>query len=61
MGLWKGRCSWLCKIRMIITNEKGSLKHMLKYIDATIVLHNMLIDMRSTDDGNALGMLKMRS
>jgi hypothetical protein len=53
MGLWKGRCSWLCKIRMIITNEKESLEHVLKYIDATIVLHNMLIDMGSADDENA--------
>ena len=53
MGLWKGRCSWLRKIRMIITNEKESLEHILKYIDATIVLHNMLIDMGSADDENA--------
>jgi hypothetical protein len=53
MGLWKGRCSWLHKIRMIITNEKVSLEHILKYIDATIALRNMLIDMGSNDDENA--------
>jgi hypothetical protein len=53
VGLWKGRCSWLRKIRMIITNKKESLEHILNYIDATIVLHNMLIDMGSADDENA--------
>jgi hypothetical protein len=53
VGLWKGRCGWLRKIRMIITNEKESLEHILNYIDATIVLHNMLIDMGSADDENA--------
>eukprot|EP00804_Cyclotella_cryptica_P005449 CCRYP_002976-RA/>CCRYP_002976-RA protein AED:0.43 eAED:0.43 QI:0/0/0/0.5/0/0/2/0/73 len=25
MGLWKGRCGWLHKIRMLITNKKGVL------------------------------------
>jgi hypothetical protein len=33
----------------------------LKYIDATIVLHNMLIDMGCDEDENALGMSKMKS
>ena len=45
MGMWKGRCSWLRKIRMMITNNPKSLKRILKYIDATIVLHNILIDL----------------
>ena len=44
MGIWKGRFPWLRNIRMIITNEKKSLKKILRYIDATVVLHNMLID-----------------
>jgi len=52
MGLWKGRCGWLRKIRMLITNEKESLEKILEYIDATIVLHNMLIDMGFDDDEN---------
>ena len=45
MGLWKGRCGWLRKIKMLITNEMEGLEKVLLYIDATIVLHNMLIEM----------------
>ena len=45
MGMWKGRFPWLRKIRMIITNDSKSLKKILKYIDASIVLHNMLIEL----------------
>lgn len=44
MGLWKGRTPWLRNIRMLITDEKESLEKILKYIDATVVLHNMLIE-----------------
>lgn len=43
MGLWKGRFPWLRNIRMRITNDKKSLARILRYIDATIVLHNMII------------------
>eukprot|EP00804_Cyclotella_cryptica_P007960 CCRYP_015992-RA/>CCRYP_015992-RA protein AED:0.08 eAED:0.08 QI:0/-1/0/1/-1/1/1/0/151 len=52
MGFWKGRCGWLHKIRMLIANEKESLEKGLRYSDATIVLHNMLIDMGCDDDEN---------
>jgi len=45
MGMWKGRCGWLRKIRMLITNNPKSLTRILRYIEATIVLHNMLIDL----------------
>jgi hypothetical protein len=45
MGLWKGRFSWLRNIRMCITNDKKSLARILRYIDATVVLHNMIIDL----------------
>jgi hypothetical protein len=44
MGLWKGRFPWLRNIRMLITNDKETLARIIRYIDATIVLHNMLID-----------------
>ena len=37
---------------MLVTNEKESLETILKYIDATIVLHNMLIEMGCDDDEN---------
>jgi hypothetical protein len=43
MGLWKGRFPWLRNIRMEISNDPESLKRILRYIDATVVLHNMLI------------------
>ena len=52
MGLWKGRCPWLCNIRMKISNDKKSLKQILRYIDATIVLHNMLIDWNEAEPRN---------
>eukprot|EP00804_Cyclotella_cryptica_P030330 CCRYP_011860-RA/>CCRYP_011860-RA protein AED:0.12 eAED:0.29 QI:0/0/0/1/0/0/2/0/135 len=44
MGLWKGRCSCMQGIRMKITDNPESLQQILKVIDATIVLHNMLLD-----------------
>ena len=44
MGLWKGRFPWLRNIRMRITNDKKSLEKILRYIDATVVLHNMIIE-----------------
>jgi hypothetical protein len=43
----------LHQIRIIITIEKESLERVLKYIDATIILHNTLIDMGCNDDKNA--------
>jgi len=50
IGLWKERYGWLHKIKMIITNEKESLEYILKYTNATIVLHIMLIAMGCDDD-----------
>ena len=44
MGLWKGRFPWLRNIRMLITNDKKSLEKILRYVDATVVLHNMIIE-----------------
>ena len=37
---------------MLITDEKELLERILKYIDATIVLHNMLIDFGGEDQNN---------
>ena len=51
MGLWKGRFPWLRNIRMKITNDPESLNSILKYIDATVVLHNMLIEFGDGGDG----------
>ena len=44
MGLWKSQLPWLQYIRMRITNDPKSLETILHYIDATVVLHNMLIE-----------------
>eukprot|EP00804_Cyclotella_cryptica_P029958 CCRYP_013419-RB/>CCRYP_013419-RB protein AED:0.20 eAED:0.10 QI:0/0/0/1/0/0/2/0/363 len=52
MGLWKGRFCWLRNIRMKITNNKNSIKRILRYIDSTIVFHNMLLDWREAEDRN---------
>jgi hypothetical protein len=37
---------------MKITNNKKSLKRILRYVDATIVLHNMLIDWNEAEHRN---------
>jgi hypothetical protein len=37
---------------MKITNDKKSLRRILRYIDATIVLHNMLIDWNEAENKN---------
>jgi hypothetical protein len=44
IGILKGRFPWLRTIRMKITNKKKSVKMILHLIEATIVLHNMLLD-----------------
>ena len=43
IGILKGRFPWLRSIRLVITKEKSSLRHILKLIDASVILHNMLI------------------
>ena len=50
MGLWKGRFPWLRGIRMEITDNPESKLKLLKYIDATVVLHNMLIEFGEDND-----------
>ena len=49
MGVWKGWFPWLQNIRMLITDETESLEWILKYVDATVVLHNMLFDLGGED------------
>lgn len=52
MGLWKGRLPWLRKIRMVINDDPESLRRILKYIDASVVLHNMLIRLGDNHPAN---------
>lgn len=44
IGILKGRFPWLRSIRLVITEDIVSLKRILQLIDATIILHNILID-----------------
>jgi hypothetical protein len=44
IGILKGRFPWLRSIRMEITVDKKSIRKILHLIEATIVLHNMLLD-----------------
>ena len=43
IGILKGRFPWLRSIRMKITNKKKSLRRILRLVEATIILHNMLL------------------
>ena len=54
MGMWKGRMPFLRNIRMLITNQKESLKRILRYIEASVVLHNMLIEFGDGDETNGI-------
>ena len=44
IGVLKGRFPWLRSIRLKITEDKSSLRNILYMIDATIVLHNILVE-----------------
>jgi DDE superfamily endonuclease len=44
IGILKGRFPWLRQIRLLITEDKKSLKRILQLVDASVILHNMLID-----------------
>jgi DDE superfamily endonuclease len=49
IGMLKGRFPWLRSIRLMITEDKSSLKHILRLLKATIVLHNLLIELKEED------------
>ena len=48
IGIWKGRFPWLKSIRMPITEDKKSLRNILQIMDATVILHNYLIERGDT-------------
>ena len=54
MGLWKGHFPWLRSIRMRITNNTESLVKILNYVNATIVLHNMIIEFGNANDDDSV-------
>jgi DDE superfamily endonuclease len=43
IGILKGRFPWLRSIRMKITEEKKSLRRILHLLEATVIVHNMLL------------------
>ena len=49
IGMLKGRFPWLRQIRLVITEDKHSLRKILQLIDATVILHNMLIEFGEED------------
>ena len=49
IGMLKGRFPWLRSIRLTITENKRSLKKILQLLEATIVLHNILIKLGEED------------
>ena len=49
IGLLKGCFPWLRHIPMIIKDDKKSFRKILNYIDATIILHNLLLDFNSDE------------
>lgn len=43
IGIWKARFPWLRNIRMLITEERKSIKAILNTIECTVILHNFLV------------------
>jgi len=50
IGILKGRFPWLRSIRMKITKNKRSLRRILRLLDDTIILHNMLLTFKENMD-----------
>jgi len=49
IGILKGRFPWLRSIRMKVTDDPKSMRRILHLIDATVILHNMLIEFREEE------------
>ncbi len=49
IGMLKGRFPWLRSIRLSITEDKKSILEILQLLEATILLHNMLIYLGEQD------------
>jgi len=47
IGILKGHFPWLRSIRMKITKNKRLLRHVLRLLDATTILHNMLLTFKA--------------
>lgn len=49
IGILKGRFPWLRSIRLKITEKKQSLRAILNLLEASVILHNMLLDIRDME------------
>ena len=49
IGMLKGRFPWLRSIRLKITKDEISVKAILKLLEATVILHNMLIEIKEQE------------
>ena len=49
IGMLKGRFPWLRSIRLKITEDRKSLVRILHLLEATVIIHNMLIDIGEED------------
>jgi len=52
IGILKGCFPWLRSIRMKVTDDPKSMRRILRLIDATVILHNMLIVFCEEDQDN---------
>lgn len=50
IGMLKCRFPWLRSIRLLLTEDKRSMRNILRHLDASVILHNMLIDFNDTCD-----------
>lgn len=48
IGILKARFPWLRSIPMVVTDDKKSLRRILRIIDCCVILHNLLIDAGET-------------
>ena len=49
IGMLKGRFPWLRSIRFKITEDKRTIREILETLDATVIVHNMLIELGEED------------
>ena len=50
IGMLKSRFPWLRSIRLVVDETKRSMQRILRLVDASVILHNMLIDFNDTCD-----------
>ena len=58
IGMLKGRFPWLRSIRLKITEDRKSLLKILYHLEASVVVHNMLIELGEEEKGDWLDFLE---